>query len=105
MSASACPPTTMNSTPCSASTSQKRSSGLCSSGSSNRLHPQRGPPCALGPARPLRRRDAHVGADEREIHAALVVLARRPKRRRGGGSATRRRSAGARHRRERRGSL
>src|SRR5260370_7030696 len=80
MRASACPPTTMNSTPCSASTAQKRSSALCSRGSSNLLHPQRGPSCALRPARPLRRREAHVGADERELHAALVVLTRRPAR-------------------------
>lgn len=89
----------MNSTPCSASTAQKRSSGLCSSGSSKLLHPQRGPSCALRPARPLRRRDAHVRADGREVHAALVVLSRRPERPGRGWSAGRGIAAGARHRR------
>src|SRR6266545_1290004 len=80
MRASACPPTTMNSTPCSPRTAQKRSSGLCSRGSSNGLHPQRRAAGPLGPARALGRRDTHVGADQRNVHAVLVVLPRHPER-------------------------
>src|SRR2546422_11078259 len=94
MSASACPPTMMTPTPCSASTAQKRSRGLCSTGSSNLPHPQRSPPSLLGPARALCRRDTHVGADEREGHAALVILTRRAERPRGGRSADREIAAG-----------
>jgi hypothetical protein len=75
-----CPPTTMNSTPCSPRTAQKRSSGLCSRGSSNGLHPQRRAACPLCPTRALGRHDTHVGADQRNVHAVLVVLPRRPER-------------------------
>src|SRR5213592_3634875 len=84
----------MNSTLCAVSTAQKRSSGLCSRGSSNLLHPQRGPPCALRAARPLRRREPHVGTDQGEVYTTLVVLTRRPERSGCGGIA-----AAARHRR------
>src|SRR5438046_8709931 len=79
MRASACPPTTMNSTPGAASSAQKRSSGL-SSRSSNGLHAQRRAAGAFGATRALRRGHAHVGADQREIHAVVVILPRRAER-------------------------
>ncbi len=99
MRASACPPTTMNSTPCSARTAQNRSSWLCSRRSSNGLNPQRVAPCPVSPARPLRRRDAQVGANQREIHTVLIVLPRRPERLGRGRNAGRGIAAGVSHRR------
>src|SRR5467141_480105 len=80
MRASAWPPTTMNSTPWSASTAQNRSSGLCSGLATNLLDPQGGPPRALRAARPLGGRHPQILADERQVHAALVVLTGPPER-------------------------
>src|SRR6267143_4533255 len=68
----------MNSTPWSASTAQNRSSGLCSGVSTNLLDPEGGPPRALRAARTLGGRDPQIRADERQVHAALVVLTGRP---------------------------
>src|SRR5438132_9871012 len=70
----------MNSTPWSASTAQNRSSGLCSGVATNLLDPEGGPPRALRAARPLGRRHPQIRADERQVHAALVVLTGPPER-------------------------
>src|SRR5207237_854408 len=70
----------MNSTPWSASTAQNRSSGLCSGLATNLLDPQGGPPRALRAARPFGRRHPQILADERQVHAALVVLTGPPER-------------------------
>src|SRR5438445_10791740 len=80
MRAWACPPTTMNSTPWSASTAQNRSSGLCSGVATNLLDPEGGPPRALRAARPLGIRHPQIRADERQVHAALVALTGPPAR-------------------------
>src|SRR5438874_6670044 len=70
----------MNSTPWSASTAQNRSSGLCSGLATNLLDPQGGPPRALRAARSFGRRHPQILADERQVHAALVVLTGPPER-------------------------
>src|SRR5207248_1817407 len=70
----------MNSTPWSASTAQNRSSGLCSGVATNLLDSEGGPPRALRAARPLGRRHPQIRADERQVHAALVVLTGPPER-------------------------
>src|SRR6267143_1584566 len=70
----------MNSTPWSASTAQNRSSGLCSGVSTNLLDPEGGPTRALRAARTLGGWDPQIRADERQVHAALVVLTGGPER-------------------------
>src|SRR5262245_1029958 len=64
----------MNSTPCSASTAQNRSSGLCSRVASNLLDPKGRAPRAFSTAGALGRGHAHVRANQRHVHAIVVVL-------------------------------
>jgi hypothetical protein len=65
---------TMNSTPASARSPQKRSSGLGSEVSAKLLDPQGGPALTLSPPGSLLERQSHVGPDQRQVHAILIVL-------------------------------